>query len=96
MLVYINSRDKQMPNEQQTNGNAIASLVLSLVGILFCGPCAILGLWFGIKARREIFLSEGREKGGDMATAGIWIGSIALAIMVIAVFVFTMATIIGN
>lgn len=84
-----------MNNTQQTNGYAIASLVLSIVGILFCGPCAILGLWFGIKARREIFLSEGRENGEGMATAGIWISSIALVIMGILLIFGFIAAIVG-
>lgn len=84
-----------MQNEQQTNGLAIASLVLSIVGILLCGPCAILGLWFGISARRQIFLSEGREKGEGMATAGIWISSIALVIMGILLIFGFIAAIAG-
>jgi hypothetical protein len=58
---------------QQTNGKAIASLVLSLLGI------SILGLIFGHVAASEIKNSGGRQSGSGMATAGIvlgWIGSV--------------------
>jgi len=58
---------------QQTNGKAIASLVLSLLGL------SILGLIFGHVAASEIKNSGGRQGGSGMATAGIvlgWIGSV--------------------
>lgn len=85
-----------MPNGQRTNENAIASLVLSIIGILICGLCAPIALFLGIKARKEIFLSEGRETGDGMATAGIWISSIAMSIMVIVVLFFMAASIMGS
>jgi hypothetical protein len=69
-----------MPETTQTNGAAIASLVLGLVGILACAPCAFFGLWFGISARRQIFLSGGQEQGEKLAIAGIWLSVTTLVI----------------
>lgn len=57
----------------QTNGKAIASLVLSLLGI------SILGVIFGHIASSEIKNSAGRQAGSGLATAGIvlgWIGMV--------------------
>jgi hypothetical protein len=67
-----------MPETAQTNGAAIASLVLGLVGLLACAPCAFVGLWFGISARRQILLSQ--ERGENLAIAGIWISVTTLVI----------------
>lgn len=58
---------------QQTNGKAIASLILSLFGI------SILGVIFGHIASSEIRRSGGRQGGAGMATAGIvlgWLGMV--------------------
>lgn len=57
----------------QTNGKAIASLILSLLGI------SILGVIFGHIASSEIKRSGGRQGGAGMATAGIilgWLGMV--------------------
>ncbi len=53
---------------QQTNGFAIASLVLSLV---CCGPLAII---FGFIARKQIRESNGAQTGDGLALAGIIVG----------------------
>ena len=66
---------------------SIASLVLSLVGII---PCfwaiqipGLLGLIFGLVGRRQIKASNGTQKGGKLAMAGVIIGIVLLAICAI-------------
>jgi hypothetical protein len=72
----------------KTNGFAVASLVLGLLGLVGIG--AILAIVFGYHARSQIDASEGRQVGRGMAVAGIclgllWfllLGSAILALMV--------------
>jgi hypothetical protein len=61
---------------QATNGMSVASLVCSIVGIipfLFGIPC-VLGIIFGFVGRNQIKQSQGRQKGGGLALAGIIVG----------------------
>ena len=62
----------QPPLVRQTNGLAIASLVLSLLWL--AGVGSILAIVFGVAARRQIKRSEGRETGAGLALAGAVIG----------------------
>jgi len=62
------------PQPQKTNGMAIASLVLSLLG------CSLLGVIFGGIAISQINKGQGTGKG--LAIAGLIIGAIG--------FVFTL------
>lgn len=62
----------------RTSGKAIASLIL---GILFIGVVtAIAAVVFGHLARRDIRRSGGRLKGKRMATAGLVLGYIGVAL----------------
>lgn len=70
---------------------AVASLVLSLVGII---PCfwfiqipGLLGVIFGLIGRSGIRKSNGTQKGGGLATAGLIIGGILLAICAVLIVV---------
>ncbi|MCX4093805.1 DUF4190 domain-containing protein [Nocardia sp. alder85J] len=72
----------QQPQATGNNGLAIASLVLSLVG-LFCCPAGIAGIVCGVMALNQI-----KERGGQgrgMALAGIIIATIGIALTVIIV-----------
>jgi len=73
----------------KTSGMAIASLICSVVGFFICFFVGqILGIIFGYQARKEIQESQGRLTGEGLATAGIivgWIG-IALDILIIAIW----------
>jgi hypothetical protein len=65
----------------ETNGLAIASLVLGVLWIWWIG--SVLALVFGYRARREIKKSAGRQQGAGLALAGIvlgWIGIVVLGI----------------
>ena len=67
----------------RSSGDATASLVLGILGLVLCPLiCSVLALVFGYKARREIDASGGRVSGRGMATAGVVLGWIGVAIWV--------------
>ncbi|GAA1481460.1 DUF4190 domain-containing protein [Gordonia sinesedis] len=64
-----------------TNGMAIASLVVSISGVvLCCGLPSVIGAILGFIARRQISDSQGTQGGDGMALAGIIIGLVAFVI----------------
>jgi hypothetical protein len=73
--------------QTKTNGLAIASLVCSCVGLFFFGIAAIVGIVFGFVARAQIAKSDGRQKGGGLALAGIIVGFGMLALGIILIIV---------
>lgn len=74
----------------RTNGLAIASLVLGIVWIYGIG--AILALVFGYMAKSQIDQSGGREGGRGLAIAGIVLGWVGLAGIVLAILVLAIAS----
>jgi hypothetical protein len=70
----------------RTNGYAIASLVLGILGGY--GVTAILAIVFGYRARREIDESEGRQTGRGLATAGIVLGWVGIGLFIIGIILF--------
>ena len=79
-------RPPSQPNPQwqpgtPTPGKAIAALVLSIVGILFCPYVfSVLGLVLGYRARGEIQRSAGALGGEGLALAAIIISWAGLAV----------------
>ncbi|MBK5093594.1 MAG: DUF4190 domain-containing protein, partial [Actinobacteria bacterium] len=71
--------------KQATSGWAIASLILGICGFT-CIPLigSVLAIVFGFLAKSEIKKSSGRVKGSGLATAGIVLGIILIALIVIA------------
>jgi hypothetical protein len=65
------------------NGLAIASLVVGISFLWAYGIGAILALIFGLIAKRQI--RERGERGGALATAGIVLGIIGIAGMILFV-----------
>lgn len=66
----------------QQSGKAVASLVCSLLGYLFCPLLFhILGLALGYSARGDIAASKGSLTGEGLATAGIVLGWIGLGLI---------------
>ena len=63
-----------------TNGWAIASLVLGILGVVGFPPLipSILALIFGYKGKREIDRSDGTQQGRGLAVAGIILGWVAV------------------
>ncbi|WP_051399531.1 DUF4190 domain-containing protein [Haloechinothrix halophila] len=75
---------------QSTNGFAVASLVL---GILFIGGLgSVLALVFGYIAKNQIDQSAGSEGGRGMAIAGIVLGWIGLAGIVLMILLMVSGT----
>ena len=67
----------------QTNGFAIASLCCSIGAVLLIGVPALLGVIFGFVGRSQIARSNGTQKGGGLALAGIIIGLAVLAFWIL-------------
>lgn len=73
-----------------TNGKAIAALVTSIAGLLCCGLPSIAGIILGIIAMRET--KRTGQDGFGLAVAGVAIGSVVLALVVVYfVFVVVLA-----
>jgi hypothetical protein len=76
-------------NVSSTNTLAIISLVLSLVALplTFCYGCGILfsiaAIILGFIARKEIKQSSGRQSGDGLALAGLIIGGITTALVIL-------------
>ena len=68
-----------------TNSWAIASFVLSLVWLWWIG--SLLGLVFGLIAKRQIERSGGTQGGAGLATAGIVLSVVGLAILALLIAV---------
>jgi len=64
----------------RTNGLSIAALVLGLVGGCF-GVGSVLAIIFGHRARGQIRRSAGTQGGTRMATAGLVLGYLSLALI---------------
>jgi asparagine N-glycosylation enzyme membrane subunit Stt3 len=72
----------------ETSGKAIASLVLGIGGfVIFPLVLSILAIVFGRQAKREIRERPGLG-GAGLATAGIVLGWVGVALIVVAVLLF--------
>jgi hypothetical protein len=69
------------PPDGRVNGFAVAALVVGIVGLCCC--FGFLGIIFGNIARRQI--EESGQAGAGLATAGIVLGWIALALAIVRV-----------
>jgi hypothetical protein len=77
-----------------TNNAAVVSLVCGVAGLLTgCVPTGPVGLWFGLKARREI--RERGEGGEGIAVAGLITSGIATALLVIALLVLLFVVLVA-
>jgi hypothetical protein len=73
----------------QTSNKAVASLVCGL--FIFAFPLSILAVIFGHLSVSEIRKSAGRLKGEGMATAGLILGYIGLAIIPLVLIIAAIA-----
>jgi len=82
-----------VPSAQKTNGMAVTALVSGILGFTMCpGIGSVVALVTGYIARGQIERSGGTEGGHGMAIAGIvmgWIG-VALVVLTILAFLFGM------
>ncbi|MFL5798900.1 MAG: DUF4190 domain-containing protein [Actinomycetota bacterium] len=76
-----------LPQQQRTNGLAVASLVLGIVGVLVAllAIPEILALIFGLVALGQIRRSSGTLGGRGLAIAGVSLGGVGIALFVIVV-----------
>lgn len=68
-----------------TNGKAIAALVTSIAGLLFCGLPSIAGLILGVIAMRET--KRTGQDGYGLALAGVIIGALVVVLFVLYIVV---------
>ena len=83
--------------QSSTNGLAIASFVFSLLWIVGLG--SLLAIIFALVARRQIRESRGTQGGGGLAVAGLVIGIVGLAGLVLTIvlaFAVTSAVVVTN
>ena len=69
------------PFQPKTNGLAVASLVLGILWV--CSLGSILAVIFGYMAMKQIDESQGRETGRGLALAGVVLGWIGVAFLVL-------------
>ena len=82
--------DVGSPVSEGTSGNAIASLVLSIVGLVFFPLVpSIIAIVLGRSAKRDIRQRPGLA-GEGMATAGIVLGWVGVALIALAVVLFVL------
>lgn len=74
------------PPKPPTNTMAVLSLVFALSGFVIWFICSILGLVFGIVAKKQ--LKQSGEGGDGMATAGIVISAILLGLKVVGLLIW--------
>ena len=79
------------PVVRRTEGRAIASLVLGIVGVvLFPVVPSVLAIWLGVTARHRI-RDDATLDGEGMATAGVILGVVGLVLVVVgAVLLFAL------
>lgn len=68
----------------RNNGMAIAALVCGIAGFLCLIP-GILGIILGLVAKNQIRQSNGTQRGDGMATAGIVLGCIWVALTIVLI-----------
>lgn len=71
-----------------SSSNATLSLILGIVGIVFCQLCAPFAWNIGLKAEREIDASGGTLDGRGLATAGKIMGIIGTVLLICLVLFF--------
>ena len=84
------------PAPPQTNGMAIASLVLGIVS-LACSQCitAIPGVIFGHIALKQIRESRGTQGGRGLAIGGLVTGYISLGIVAAVVVIYALIALLA-
>ena len=67
-----------------TNGKAVAALVCSVAGLMFCGLPSIAGFILGIIAMRET--KRTGQDGYGLAVAGVAVGAVVVVLVLLYVF----------
>ena len=73
------------PLQQRTDGRAVASLVLGILGFVVLPVVpSVIAIWLGVSAKRRIS-SDPRLTGEGLATAGIILGVVELVLFALGV-----------
>ena len=84
-----------MTGPKKTSTLAIVSLVAAIVGLAFCyGIGPIVAIVTGMMAKKEIAANPDKFEGAGLATAGLIIGAINLALTVIGGIIMIVATVL--
>ncbi|HEY3010951.1 MAG TPA: DUF4190 domain-containing protein [Micromonosporaceae bacterium] len=73
------------PPQRQTNGLAIASLVVGIASFFICSLAGAVAIYLGNRAKAQI--AQTGEEGEGLARAGVILGWIALALTVLGIIV---------
>jgi hypothetical protein len=86
--MQVQGTEHAAATEQGTNGKAIASVILGVIGVTGVPFMAsIVALILGYMARGEI--AETGQEGRGLATAGIILGWVGVAVFVLALAFFS-------
>lgn len=80
---------------QQNHTLAIVSLICSVVGLVICTPAVIAGVITGHMARKQIRENPNTYSGAGMALAGVIVGWIGVALMIIGIIVVIIGVGVG-
>ena len=80
---------------RSTNGKAIAALVCGICAFLVCPLTGIAAVILAPQAKREIASEPDRYEGAGMAQAGLILGWISIALMVLGLLFFIVAIVIA-
>ena len=72
----------------RTDGMAIASLILGILGVICCGILAPVAAILGFVSRGRIAQSGGAVSGGGLAMAGLILGIIGTVLWIIGVIIY--------
>ena len=79
------------PGQQQTPGNAIAALVLGILGLILCPiVCSVLAIVFGQQAKSQIE-RDPNLTGAGLAQAGFIMGIVGLVLYGLFILIWVIA-----
>jgi Domain of unknown function (DUF4190) len=73
------------PPQRQTNGLAVASLVVGIASFFTCSLAGAVAVYLGNRAKAQI--AQTGEEGEGLAKAGVVLGWIALALTLLGIIV---------
>jgi hypothetical protein len=84
-----------------TNGKATAALITGVSTLVLSWCCGLglvggVAIFLGLRARREIRLSNGAESGEGLAVAGIVTGALAVLVALLTVVLVVLVLVTGQ
>jgi hypothetical protein len=83
------------PTNDRDNNYGVIALVCGIIGLLLCGPVAIVAIIYGRKAQQA--QAAGTANNGSLGTVGFWLGVVTvgfwvLGLLLLAVGVISLST----